>query len=37
MNVAVYVNGKRVTKEEIGKIEVHNDNVKAVLSKYLKK
>lgn len=31
MNVTVYVNGKRVTKEELGKIEIRNEAVKRIL------
>lgn len=31
MNVTVYVNGKRVTKEEISKIEIHNESAKRIL------
>lgn len=35
MNVTVYVNGKRVTKEELSKIEIHNDNIKRIFSEHL--
>lgn len=32
----VYVNGKRVTKEEIAKIEIRNEAVKRILAKKLR-
>lgn len=31
----IYVNGKRVTKEEIKKIEIQNDNIKRIFSEKL--
>lgn len=31
----VYVNGKRVTKEEIAKIEIRNETVKRILAEKL--
>lgn len=33
----VYVNGKRVTKEEIEKIEIQNEAVKRILAEKLSK
>lgn len=36
MNVTVYVNGKRVTKEEIEKIEIQSENVKRFFAEKLK-
>lgn len=32
----VYVNGKRVTKEEIAKIEIRNEAVKRILAEKIK-
>lgn len=32
----VYVNGKRVTKEEIAKIEIRNENVRRILAEKLR-
>lgn len=37
MNTTIYVNGKRVTKEEIKKIEIHSERVKRILSEKLTK
>lgn len=31
----IYVNGKRVTKEEIAKIEIRNEDVKRILAEKL--
>lgn len=36
MNVVVYVDNKRVAKEEMNKIEIRNENVKRILSEKLK-
>ena len=35
MNVTIYVNGKRVTKEELGNIEIHNEMIKKMLAEKL--
>lgn len=35
MNTKVYVNGKRVTKEEIAKIEIQNEAVTRILAQHL--
>lgn len=35
MNVTVYVNGKRVTKEELNNIEIHNEMIKKMLAEKL--
>lgn len=35
MNVTIYVNGKRVTKEELSNIEIHNETVKKILAEKL--
>lgn len=37
MNTIIYVNGKRVTKEEIKKIEIHSERIKQILAKKLTK
>lgn len=37
MNVIVYVNNRRVTKEEVGKIEIRSENIKRILSEKLTK
>lgn len=35
MNVTVYVNGKRVTKEEISKYEIRSEVIKKILAEKL--
>lgn len=35
MNVTIYVNGKRVTKEELSKIEIHNETIKKIFAEKL--
>lgn len=35
MNVTVYVNDKRITKEEIKNIEIKNEKVKKILAEKL--
>lgn len=37
MNVTVYVNGKRVTKDEIKKIKIHSENINKIFSEKLTK
>lgn len=37
MNVTIYVNGKRVTKEELKNIEIRNEAVKRMLAEKLTK
>lgn len=37
MNVTIYVNGKRVTKEELKNIEIRNEAVKRMLAEKLAK
>ncbi len=35
--VIIYLNGKRITKEEIKNIEIHSETVKKILSEKLTK
>lgn len=35
MNAIIYVNGKRVTKEELSNIEIHNEMIKKMLAEKL--
>lgn len=36
MKVTVYVNGKHITDEELSSIEIQNEDVKEIISKYVK-
>ena len=35
MNVIIYVNGKRVTKDDLKKIEIHNERIKRIFAEHL--
>ena len=37
METIIYVNGKRVTKEEIEKMEIHSEKAKRILAEKLTK
>lgn len=36
MNTVIYVNGKRVTKEELSKIEMQNEDAKRIFAEHLR-
>lgn len=37
MNVTIYINGKRVAKEELSKYEIKNESVKRMLTQAMKR